>query len=235
MQHPEYFVVSANVVNQPLLSWVHWNLGAVKPYLPDLDGNGHSKRVVIQQWEKYNWRTSKLPSWTGPDGFRIENWQSSEAPHRWLPVTGPGDHVLDRTPIERTEYDALGRGWSDWTIGAQEHYSLFENLEMNEMFKYRFDTWDFQYQRMGIQLIAMMGEDINAAKPIGSDDEQQFSCVMPHKLGRHAVADGRGVAAHYGFGSQRRGMDQTDVLDRYRSFARENICAGRMLWTPDDQ
>src|ERR1700712_4705324 len=34
--HPEYFVVSANIMNQPSLSWVHYHLGAVKPYLPDL-------------------------------------------------------------------------------------------------------------------------------------------------------------------------------------------------------
>jgi hypothetical protein len=49
-----------------------------------------------------------------------------------------------------------------------------------------------------------------------------------------AVADGRGVVAHYSFGIQREGMDQTDVLDRYRSFALDNICAGPMLWTPSE-
>lgn len=184
MQHPEYFVVSANIVNQPLLSWVHWNLGAIKPYLPELDNNGKSERILIDDWEKYDWRVSGLPPWSGPDKFKIEKWKSSEMHHRWLPVPGVDHHILDRTPIERTEYDAMGRGWLEWTIGAQEHYSLFENLENNNMSKYKFDNWDFQYRRMGIQFIAMMGKDINAAKPIGRDDEQHFSCTMPQKLGR---------------------------------------------------
>jgi hypothetical protein len=49
-----------------------------------------------------------------------------------------------------------------------------------------------------------------------------------------AVADGRGVVAHYSFGSQRGGMDQTDILNRYRSFARDHICTGPMLWTPEE-
>lgn len=49
-----------------------------------------------------------------------------------------------------------------------------------------------------------------------------------------AVAGGRGVVAHYSFGSQRAGMDQTDILDRYRSFAHNHICAEPMLWTPDE-
>ena len=40
LSKPELYVVSANVVNQPLLSWVHWNFGAVKPYLPEVDDNG---------------------------------------------------------------------------------------------------------------------------------------------------------------------------------------------------
>jgi hypothetical protein len=48
-----------------------------------------------------------------------------------------------------------------------------------------------------------------------------------------AVADGMGVVAHYSFFTQIEdgGIDTTDVLERYRSFAEENICAEPMLWT----
>src|ERR1700761_2823756 len=34
-EHPEYFLVSANIMNQPSLSWVHHHLGVVKPYFPE--------------------------------------------------------------------------------------------------------------------------------------------------------------------------------------------------------
>ena len=39
-----------------------------------------------------------------------------------------------------------------------------------------------------------------------------------------AIVDGRALAAHYSFAPQSEGMAKTDVLDRYRSFAEENIC-----------
>ncbi len=42
-----------------------------------------------------------------------------------------------------------------------------------------------------------------------------------------AIVDGRAMAAHYSFGPQAEGMAKTDVLDRYRSFAEENICTKR--------
>lgn len=249
VEHPEYYVVSANVVNQPLLSWVHWNLNAIHPYLPEMNNTYGITDADI------DWRASKLPEWEGPDleEFNLDDWEPEERDgvHRWLPVApGKKNHVLDHTPIQNTEYHPYGRGWTQWKIGAQEHFSFLENLEKDELFHYKFGTWDFQYDRMGIQFVAMMGKDINRAKPIEADDENHFSCTMTRKLGRRkfrrafsrimltsidGVADGRGIAVHYSFGSQRAGMDKTDILERYRSFARENICEDPMLWTPEQE
>ncbi|RSL92558.1 hypothetical protein CEP52_013730 [Fusarium oligoseptatum] len=234
MEHPEFYVVSANVVNQPLLSWVHWNLGAVRPYLPEVNNEGATKSFDIKDSMKYDWQVTNLPRWKGPIDFKLDEWDADDKQHRWLPVKHQGDHILDNTPIEMTEYHPMGRGWTEWKIGAQEHYSFLENLEHNSLSQYKFDTWDFQYERMGIQFIAMLGKDINIAKPIESDDENHFSCTMPRQLGRHAVADGKGIAVHYSFGSQRGGMERTDILARYRAFARDNICTSPMLWKPED-
>lgn len=49
-----------------------------------------------------------------------------------------------------------------------------------------------------------------------------------------AVADGGGVVAHFSFGAQAgdERIEQTDVLDRYRIYAEENICKGPLLWDP---
>ncbi|KAJ3493182.1 hypothetical protein NLG97_g4900 [Lecanicillium saksenae] len=79
-----------------------------------------------------------------------------------------------------------------------------------------------------------MGKDINAAKPIAQDDEQHFAVTMPQRTGRAAVADGRAVVAHYSFGPQSRDMPTTDILDRYRSYAAENVCKQPMLWSPEE-
>lgn len=185
IDHPEYYIVSANVVNQPLLSWVHWNLGAIRPYLPEVDVLGRALPFEALGMEIDQWNPSNLPPWNGPKSFSLENWEHEGTKHRWLPLSNGGeDHILDTTPIETTEYSSMGRGWTEWKIGAQEHFSFFENLWKKKLSAYKFDTWDFQYERMGIQFVALLGKDINRAKPIEADDEHHFSCNMPRILGR---------------------------------------------------
>jgi hypothetical protein len=185
IDHPEYYIVSANVVNQPLLSWVHWNLGAIRPYLPEVDTSGKAMPFDPPITTKQEWNSSNLPPWSGPESFSVHNWEPDGTKHRWLPLDKGGkDHILDATPIEVTEYSPMGRGWTEWKIGAQEHFSFFENLWKKKLSAYKFDTWDFQYERMGIQFVALLGSDINRAKPIEADDENHFSCNMPRMLGR---------------------------------------------------
>jgi hypothetical protein len=257
--HPEYYVVSANIVNQPSLSWVHHRMGVIKPYFPELLSSMHSEEdeksdedqssTEISERDQdsepeagahssseapfgqVDWRASHLPSWSGPEDFSATEWNPDHSPHRWLPLRTSDDPAsyhaaLERTPIMESSYSAWGAGLSHWQLAAQEHYSFFEHLENNELWRYKFHTWDYDYDRMGIQFIAMMGRDINIAKPLEADDESYFTETMPARLRRHAVVEGRGLAAHYSFGPQREGMAKTDVLDRYRAFAEENICPG---------
>jgi hypothetical protein len=249
--HPEYYVVSANIMNQPSLSWIHHHLGVVKPYFPELTPSEdesvtssetrtpNSKRQEASSSSSephpalIDWRASHLPSWSGPSDFSALDYASPHTPHRWLPLRKGSDDrssyftALDRTPITETSYSAWSAGLYHWQIAAQEHYCFLEHLEDNDLWRYKFPIWDYNYERMGIQFIAMMGRDINAAKPMEEDDESYFSEVMTQRLGRHAVVAGQGLAAHYSFGPQREGMATTDVLERYRSFAEENICFGR--------
>ena len=101
VEHPEYFMVSANVVVNFALSWIHLHFGAIRPYLPDLSS-----------WSEppTDWRPSKLPSWSGPEGF---NWTTWKAPNytRWLPVQMDGLHSnqIDITPMASSRYDGV-----DW-------------------------------------------------------------------------------------------------------------------------
>ncbi|KAL6789796.1 hypothetical protein J3E68DRAFT_86980 [Trichoderma sp. SZMC 28012] len=230
---PDVYIMSANVVNQILFSWLHRNFGAVKPYLPELTERPADNDSVPLT----DWRTSVLPSWEGPADFKQETWSAERHPkHRWLPVRGRNaSYPLNDTPIAKVDY-TFGYSHKHWQVAAQEHYSLLENLEKDELWRYRFPTWDFQLKRMGIQFVAMMGKDINLAKPIPPDDEHHFTVEMPTRLGRHAAADGTGVVAHFSYGPQsgNPGVQSTDLLDRYRLFARENICKGDLLWTPRD-
>jgi hypothetical protein len=222
-------------MNQPSLSWVHNHLGVVKPYLPELKRpgpipNGQSR-----------WKASDLPTWNGPADFPIgANFDPPFAGHRWLPM--PKSASIDRTPIATTEYDAFSPGLWYWTIAAQEHYSFFEHLENNELWRYKFNIWDYNYHRMGIQFIAISGDDVVASRPIHNDDEYYFTEAQPKITGRRkfsppslteklltcvdAIVDGKAVVSHYSFGPQKNGLEATDVLERYAAYAQENICPG---------
>ena len=179
--HPEYFIVSANAVNQPAFSWVHWHLGAVHPYLPELS--------APKGFTSPSWRASELPQWNDSASFNRREWFSPPYKnHRWLPL-GP-KAPLDGTPITTATYDKVGPGWDNWAVAAQQHYSFLENLEKNELWRYNFDTWDFEYERLSINMIAIWGDDVVDNIPFPKDDEQYVTRILPRKLGRRESIPG---------------------------------------------
>ncbi|KAL8704573.1 MAG: hypothetical protein Q9201_002265 [Fulgogasparrea decipioides] len=215
---PEYLLVSANGINNPALSWVHYHLGAIHPYLRELS----RPEADLPP----SWRASELPLWSDGAIFARRKW--FDAPyenHRWLPL-GP-EYTLDGTPITTTTYDKSGSGWNNWAIAAQEHYYFFENLENETLHRYHFDTWDYQYERLSINLIAIWGDNIVDNLPFPDDDEQYLTVDLPKKLGRHSVMNGKALASHYCFNAQRpdgKGLEWTDVLARYKAYAEEKVC-----------
>ncbi len=185
LEHPEYAVVSANVINQPALAWVHYHLGAQHPYMPEMKpppgfNAKESERPLP------DWRASKLPRWNG-NRHQVVNMHT-KAPfkgHRWLPL-GPSAEI-ERTPLgalgtsKSFEYAPNGTSFRSWAIAAQTHYSFFENLEKEELWRYKFDIWDYHYERISINFLAFMGDDI-VAHPVRGSDEQYLTVSLPKKL-----------------------------------------------------
>ncbi|KAI9672502.1 MAG: hypothetical protein M1817_003268 [Caeruleum heppii] len=235
--HPEYLTVSVNAINNPALSWVHYHLGVIRPYLPELtlhppssssssSSSDLSSSSNATETPSPTWRASKLPFWSGPDSFTLPtNYQPPFKGHRWLPL-GPS-YNLDGTPITQTTYEPKGPGWNNWLVVAQEHYSFLEHLEAGSLARYKFPLWDYQYERLSINLIAIWGDDIVQNRPFPEDDERFLTVDLPKRLGRHSIVDGNAISAHYSFRHQirhGRGLDWTDVLDRYRAYAEEMVC-----------
>ena len=193
------------------LTWLHYHLGALHPYLPEL---AHRRSYTPTT----SWRTSELPFWDGPADFNMTTFEVPDH-HRWLPLA-PGTADIEKTPIADVKYGVGGIGWEEWTVGAQQHYSFLENLEKDELWRYEFEMWDIHYDRLSINLIAIMGDDVIAMGPMPRDDEELITQIYSKQTGRRkftavlristllchlsnvmldVVADGHGVAVHHGY------------------------------------
>jgi hypothetical protein len=188
VEHPEYFVVSANVVNSPLMGWVHYHMGALHPYLPEYQQATNSSLAEGNESgeakTRKSWRSSDYPSWEGPDDWSFELDQDPPyAGHRWLRLKGITD--IHRTPITQIEYATWGLGLKSWAIAAQEHYSFLENLLADSLGKYSFQKeWITDYERLSINCIAVLADDVLDNLPMDTIDEEWLTKVMPKRLGR---------------------------------------------------
>lgn len=108
---PEYSIIQANVVNQPILSWLHNKLGVVKPYRPQ-GSNVEPENTVFDSLRDFldsgkhpsrsaqSWRASALPLWSHEANSAFPDIDSPTSPllfgvpidfqppahkYRWLP------------------------------------------------------------------------------------------------------------------------------------------------------
>ncbi|KAL8643568.1 MAG: hypothetical protein Q9226_008276, partial [Calogaya cf. arnoldii] len=151
---------------------------------------------------------------------------------RWLPVPAPFNNSLKGTPASLLQYESSTKGLHNWAIAAQQHYSFLQNLERGQLWRYglsksqdvsksRNNLWHMQGTRIQINLIAIWGDDVVDNLPVPPDDERYFTVDLPKKLGRAAVVDLNAIAVHFAFRHQRKGMERTDLLGRYKNLADE--------------
>lgn len=206
-ENPQYSVVSANMLNQPAFSWVHYHMDTALPFAPELQKPPTYKNLD-EDSAGFNWRPSTLPAWTGPQDYNFSVPATFAAPfkhHRWLPL--PGQIPLEKTAVgvlgqpRGAEYTSNNSAWLSWTISAQQHYSFLTHVENHELWKYKFDLWNYHYERISINFIAFWGKDI-AENPVRGSDEAYITMEMPKHLGRPAVMDGSSMAVHFGFHRQ---------------------------------
>lgn len=245
LKHPETLDVVANLINSPETGWLHYHLGAVHAYTPEMEPPLNQKPAALGPKA---WRASELPAWQGDDfefpinvekgtGNEVLDESDPAAPpfkgHRWLPLSDQSKKNLYKTPIGHAEYNAFGPEWKSWAIAAQLHYSFLENLEKNQLRKYwygdgidpiREGIWDMTYDRMNINFMAIWGKDILDAVPFDDpDDERVLSETLTRKLERPLFVNTHAIAAHFSFRTQHELYD-TDLLSRYRAYANEMIC-----------
>ncbi|KIV85934.1 hypothetical protein PV11_01584 [Exophiala sideris] len=226
--HPEYLLVSANLINSPLMGWVHYHMGAMHPYLPEFDVyDPPLLDAVTSNPSRKAWRYTAYPNWTGPDDYFFDAFQDPPYDgHRWLRLQNDSD--IHRTPVNDIEYKTWGNAVQSWAIAAQGHYSFLENLADGRLDRYKMGkNWLTDYRRLSINFIAIMADDVLNNLPMDTVDEEWLTVALPKTLGRSIAVETDALAVHFTFGGQGK-MQQTDLLARYHDYALENACARRV-------
>ena len=155
-----------------------------------------------------------------------------------------------KTPIAAgAAYDPWGKAWVQWTMAAQQHYSLLEHMEMGTTDKYwagnKDGVWNMQYTRYNLNFLAIWGTSV-AMMNVGADDEDALTVENPKALKRRkypcslymtflfdtsrsncsriaCIVDTHAIISHFQFGPQPE-LGNTDLLERYQAYANEMVC-----------
>lgn len=223
LDNPDTLMVSANVVNEGALASLHSHPGVALPYLPELDHTEQPSRSKSQL--KHDWRASSLPSWHGPESFRVrKGFKAPFEGHRWLL---PREAGTDRDPISGSVYTETGPTLRDWTVGAQQHYSFLHHLELDDLNRYKFPIWVNPTEPVSSNFGCFWGKDVKAVRDIfehKSSEELYKSWVKPDGTRPNITIDGKGLVSHYSARQGVEGLDSTDLLDRYRAYAQDRVC-----------
>ncbi|KAI1638642.1 hypothetical protein F4809DRAFT_239335 [Biscogniauxia mediterranea] len=120
---------------------------------------------------------------------------------------------------------AIEPGYPRSGEAALAHETALRHAELHGLGPGAEQLLDTAYVRYNLNFVALWGHDVRAALPIAEDDEQDITVTIPTRMQRPFVIDTRAVIAHLGFNPQQDGVRQTDLLDRWRAFANEMVCA----------
>lgn len=217
------------MINNPLMGWVHYHMGAIHPYLPETSDAEFetAPSTSLPFRTSQSWRYNEYPAWSGPEDYTFST--DAEPPssgHRWLRLPDSSSATaIDRTPISKTEYATWGVGLKSWAVASQQHYSLLENLADNRLDRYKFGKpWIANYDRLSINFIVLWADEVLDNLPMDDVDEAWLTMSLPRKLRKSVVVDSEALAAHFSFFFQG-GVMETDLLGRYKSYAVENVCS----------
>ncbi|KAJ9662741.1 hypothetical protein H2198_001190 [Neophaeococcomyces mojaviensis] len=230
LRQTDYLVVSANMINSPLMSKVHLDQGAYHPYLPAQNASTSAKileEVVHDNaTDVTSWDFQQHPNWTGPADYSLKHDETNaNLSGVWLRMA---DDAMERTPAQGLEYATWGSGLTSWSVAAQSHLSLLENIrtETTNLYYHDLDeVWFTDYDRLSINLIAVWSNDVldNLPMDTDNDDEHWLTVSLPTKLQKRVAVEMHALAAHFAFGNQL-AVTTTDVLARYANYAHEKAC-----------
>ncbi|OKL62467.1 hypothetical protein UA08_02696 [Talaromyces atroroseus] len=213
LQHPKMTLVSANVIHQPAVAKFHRRPGVVVPQLFDFDS-----WTASTSYEQDNQREPTLLYWKN---VLTMQWQG------WLRRAGrlPGSADAFSTPAASASLLGDTERYA-WVAQAQQHNSFLHHLERGDMDlqRYKFPLWINPPEEVSGAFVCATRADMTALMTTSEKDGSNLSTQL---LKKHTIIDGKGVVSHYDGIAGLDGLDSTNVLGRYRSYAEENVCPKR--------
>ncbi|KAI0799303.1 hypothetical protein GGR55DRAFT_702024 [Xylaria sp. FL0064] len=259
---PHAYAVSAHLVNSPITGMEQFHHNVIYPFVPDPNRKPNHK--ASETWrvsELDRYPTNKAKKLKAASDVDI---MFPKVPYRGHPFVLLSEDNFDLLHTSMGRYDqnpgpdfiAFSPVWKSWAMAAQQQYSLLYNLEKSQISRYFFGqpaTYpdnakgpeknttvsapkvDGQlFRRYNLNFCAVWGSDIKKHLPMDDDDEDAITRLIPKKTGRPFIIDTRAVVGHFSFFTQAEEIRQTDLLDRWRAFANEAVCAPYNLKKPWD-
>ncbi len=98
------------------------------------------------------------------------------------------------------------------------HETFINKVNNGNIDEYKFDEKELNYpERCSINCFAIMGADIIKCSHIVWDEEEWLSVTRPTELKRKNIIYGKFLVSHFAFFPQRKDLDQTDILSKYKA------------------
>jgi hypothetical protein len=114
---------------------------------------------------------------------------------------------------------ACQHGWRSPLFALELHRAFLDALDQAYADKFKVPNFSVSLARFSINCIGFWGEDVQELGqrfcPLGVDDEEWISAVLPSLTGRPGRIIGNITIAHYSFFTQEDSLLKTDILSRY--------------------
>jgi len=114
-------------------------------------------------------------------------------------------------------------GWRSWRFAEALHRSFIEMLKVGNLAAFHVPNFDISLARFSINCIGFFGEDVatlgDAFCPLGVDDEEWISAVLPSLTGKPGRIIGNLIVSHFSFFTQEEDLLRTGLLQNYADLA----------------
>eukprot|EP00884_Botryococcus_braunii_P021796 jgi/Botrbrau1/82/Bobra.0022s0072.1 len=216
LQRSELAVVSANVVNHPILSFVHSHLGALMPFAP---------AVQTREWCPPGHPFDNCTR----EGLRLPPCKAADC--EWALIRGPDGAPA---PLDNLTVSWIGeRGcyWTDWRCAAVAHNSFLRRWEEGSLATFDFPSWDFSFPdftaQWSINFFAFNSSFVPGPPPTNAtehSDEVILGIFEPLRQRRHCAAVGETLVVHFGYYPQNAWLElYTNLLQKYAHVAKQEL------------